>query len=83
MKVEKPYHRPTLLAMAVSFIEAEVRRGSDAEEMVRVLKLQVEHLRQRGVPLLEIDERRVNKDCVYEAIEIVLGMGISEVRKKL
>jgi len=69
--------------MALSFIEAEVRRGSNVEEMVRVLKLQMERLRKLGVSLPEIDDRRINRDYVYEIIEIVTGMGISELRKKL
>jgi len=82
-KIEQPYHRSAILAMALSFIEAEVRRGSNVEEMVRVLKLQMERLRKLGVSLPEIDDRRINRDYVYEIIEIVTGMGISELRKKL
>lgn len=76
------YHRAVVLAMALPFIETEVRRGSNAEEMIRVLKLNLTALRTKGIPCPDVDINRVIKDYVYEAISIVTGLGISEIRKR-
>ena len=76
------YHRASILAMTLPFIETEVRRGSNADEIVRVLRLNIASLRAKGIPCPDVDVNRVVKDYVYEAISIVTGLGISEVRKR-
>lgn len=79
---EQPFHDPSLKAMAAVFIMQEIERGSDAEEIVRVLTLYVTNLRKRGVMLPDVDLTRVNKDYVYEVISVVTGLGIKELRAK-
>jgi hypothetical protein len=72
-KKEKHAIPAVVLAMAAVFMDEEIRRGSNVDDMIRVMRLKTDWLRSCGASLPD-DE--LKPDAVCELVETVMGKAI-------